>query len=287
MKYAHLIASVYGRPWCITAEAGRAISAQLSAWLGGKLSGIPTPKAYWEPDEDEDEDASAQTTGLPYTLNGSTAIIPVSGIIGKRMSAFESECGGCDLNTVESALNHAVSNSAVSNIVLDFDTPGGTVTGVLEAANAIAKAGESKPVYGWCETQCCSAGYWLASQCKAFVTTETAIVGSIGVYTAVMDDSEAWANEGLKQNLMKAGDFKATGMPGIPFSDTDRKRLQAEVNQIYGLFTASVIKGRGKVSADTMQGQTFMGMDSVGLNLTDGVASNMAEFLSAITTQPN
>ena len=145
MKYAHLISSVYGRPWCITPEAGRSISAQFTAWLNGRLTGVPRSFGGFDDDEEEEE-ATAQTTGLPYALNGSTAVIPVSGIIGKRLGFFESACGGCDLDSVTSALTHAVGNASVSAIVLDFDTPGGTVTGVLEAANAIAKADESKPV---------------------------------------------------------------------------------------------------------------------------------------------
>ena len=282
MKYAHLIAALYGQPWAIEARAGRSISAQFQNWLAGKNSGVP--RAYWEQeDEDEDEDAKAVASPNGYKLTGAgTAIISVSGIIGKKLGMFESACGGYDLNSLNSALSAACNDAQVQRILLDFDTPGGTVTGVLESAAAIKAAGASKPVYGWTETQCCSAGYWLASQCSKFLTSQTAIVGSIGVYTSVVDDSEAWANEGLKQNLMKAGDFKAAGMPGIPFSDKDRARMQAEVDRIYGLFTSDVIRGRGKVAVETMQGQTFLGMDCTDLNLTDGICDTRDQYLSIL-----
>ncbi len=66
------------------------------------------------------------------------AVIPVSGPIGKHLSAFEMDCGGgfC-LTRFNSAIDKAVASGAQA-IVFDMDSPGGTVTGVAETGAKIA-----------------------------------------------------------------------------------------------------------------------------------------------------
>jgi ClpP class serine protease len=74
----------------------------------------------------------------------------------------------------------AVNQKHVSQIVLHFDSPGGTVTGIQELAQTIHQLQQVKPISSYVNGLCCSAAYWLASSTPIFIA-ETAIVGSIGV----------------------------------------------------------------------------------------------------------
>jgi protease-4 len=161
------------------------------------------------------------------------------------------------------------------------------VTGIPELASLIRTISETKPVIAFTDAQCCSAAYWLASACDSIVVTPTADVGSIGVYSALVDESAAWAQEGYKLELMKAGKHKAMGIPGLPLAPEDRALIQAEVNSIYAMFTADVVANRARngatVAEDTMQGQTFMGGTAVAVGLADRVVGSLTDLLAALT----
>ncbi len=216
------------------------------------------------------------------TTGESVAVIPVYGILGKHLSAFEAECGGCDVEAIGEMLDYAIASPAIKSVLLDIDSPGGVVTGIPELAAKIREATAAKPVYAFTSGQCCSAAYWIASACDAIFCTTSADVGSIGVYVALCDNSEWWKKEGLKLELIKAGEFKAMGISGKPLEDAERALIQADVDAIYEMFTADVRSGRGAIDDEVMQGQTFMGANAVSAKLVDEMVKDMNEVLDIL-----
>jgi protease-4 len=166
--------------------------------------------------------------------------------------------------------------------VLLIDSPGGTCTGVPEAFAAVRRSAEIKPVFGFTDSQACSAAQWIASACDRFAITTSATVGSIGVYCALVDESAAWAKDGYRLELVKAGTHKAAGIAGNPITADDVVGFQKNVDTIYGMFVADVRAGRGAVDDTVMQGQTFMGADAVAANLADGVVDDLNDYLEQI-----
>jgi ClpP class serine protease len=70
------------------------------------------------------------------------------------------------------------------------------------------------------------------------------------------------------------------GFPGTPLTDQAREHLQAQVNQIYSMFTNHVRQYRGDdIETSAMQGQLFMGPEAVEAGLIDGVVRNKVEAL--------
>jgi signal peptide peptidase SppA len=223
------------------------------------------------------------------TLSNGVAVIPVHGIIGKRLSALETECGGCDVDAIAAAIDAAAAADDVQGIVLDIASPGGIVTGVPELAEKIRGVTEKKPVLAFSSEQMCSAAYWIGAAADAIFCTPSAVVGSIGVYVARIDDSEWFKREGYKLDLIKAGEHKADGISGSSLSDAGRALIQADVDSIYGMFTSDVRKGRPGVSNASMQGQVFRGDKAAVAGLVDGVlpdlAALLADDLSALMTK--
>lgn len=259
-NFPQIIAKVYREPWLIVPHRHRAIQTTIEAHMdgGGEVDM-----------EDSDTAEMAQ--------DGDTAIIPVYGIIGKHLSMLETMCGGCDLDVVGAMIDAAENDLSVKRILLNFRTPGGTVTGVPEMGRKIAAI--KKPTIAFTDSECCSAGYWLASQCKQFFMTESATTGSIGVYSVYEDWTKALAMEGIKVNAISSGKFKLSGAYFKEMTDEERAMFQAKSDKIHSDFKAAARHYR-EIPDEAMQGQCFDGVEAVNVGLVDGLVEDIGELLS-------
>lgn len=212
------------------------------------------------------------------------AVIPIYGVLAKNLSAFEESCGGgTDVNPIAHALAQAAADPEVEKIVLDIDSPGGEVTGIPELGariRSIAEAGKS--VVAFSDATTASAAYWLASQADEFYATPSSRQGSIGVYTAWLDETLHLEMKGYRLELFAAGKHKAMGLPFRGLSEEERDMLQASVDGIYAEFMGAVRANRPEVSVASMQGQMFRAPESVERGLIDGIVSDWEEFVELV-----
>jgi signal peptide peptidase SppA len=265
MRYPRILSAIRSARWAVAPATLQAITDTLGAHLRGQLH------ATLE---------SAKPVVAPQFGPG---VIAVHGIIGKHLSGLEVECGGCDVDIIGEALAAAVADPSITSVLLDFDSPGGTVTGVPELAAKIREAAGKKPVYAYTSGQCCSAAYWLAAAARKVYCAPSSDLGSIGVYIALLDDSEWWQKQGYKLELIKAGEYKAMGISGQPLADAERALLQADVDQIYELFTSDIRLTR-PLTDEVMQGQTFLGINAVKAGLADALYADREEVLRLMAT---
>jgi signal peptide peptidase SppA len=211
------------------------------------------------------------------------AVIPIYGVLAKNLSAFEESCGGgTDINPIAHALMQAEKDPEVVKTVLDFDTPGGEVTGIPETGARIRKLALSKPVIAFSDATTASAGYWLASQADEFYATPSSRQGSIGVYSAWLDETVALEMKGYSLELFAAGKHKAMGMPFRGLSDEERQMMQAHVDSIYADFKNAVVSNRPRVADATMQGQMFRASEALDRGLIDGIVADWEEFVELV-----
>jgi signal peptide peptidase SppA len=175
------------------------------------------------------------------------AVIPIFGVIAHRASMVNSMSGprGTSVESVRQQFDAALNNEEVGSIVLDVDSPGGSITGVPELARHILGARGTKPIVAIANGMMASAAYWLGSAADEVVVTPSGEAGSIGVYTVHEDLSGMLAAKGVTVNVIKAGKFKAEGHPAAPLSDEAREALQSRVDEAYEMFTDAVGKQRG------------------------------------------
>lgn len=207
-------------------------------------------------------------------IENDTAIIPLKGVISKGITELEAFCGAIDVNEVEAMLKAAMADPNVNTILIDVDSPGGTCTGVPELANLVRMAGKVKHTRAFTDSEACSAAYWIASQCNEFYATPSSTIGSIGVYTAVADMTEAYAKEGVKMELFKAGKYKATGFPGVPMSKEQKEHVQSDVIDIWNDFKADVKSVRMFAEDSAMEGQTFSGKAASKVGLVTHIVND-------------
>lgn len=220
-----------------------------------------------------------------YEQYGNVAIIKMNGAIDKHLTDFEMSCyGGYDLADFDNALSRAANDPKIDRVVLDINSPGGSVIGVPESAARVAALTQVKEVHSFVDMMACSAAQYIAAQADVTACAPSALLGSIGVYLSVVDATR-WAEiEGYKVEIIRAGNFKAMGNPFKPLTDAERALLQTRVNEIHTEFQAAVNAGRkGAVSDDDMQGQVIYGKDAVAKGLADIVTGqNLDEYVASL-----
>ena len=208
------------------------------------------------------------------------AVIPVKGVIGKNLSELESLCGSCDIHDVEEMIEDCERDPSISTIIFDIDSPGGTSVGVPELANRIRNC--KKATISFTSSEACSAAYWIGSQSESFYATPSSTVGSVGVYIAYPDCSEAYKMEGVRMDVIKSGLYKGAGLPGTSLDANQRKMLQDEVNEIHGDFKAAVKAVRSFVDDASMEGQTFSGAKAAAAGLVTALVNGFDELMESL-----
>jgi capsid assembly protease len=240
--------------------------------LDAKLSGLAIPEHLLATEEKVAIGrSSASSDGEPFVRDGNLAIIPVVGTLVKANSWFS-----CDATyaALRQAVTAAVSAKGIDGAMLDGDTPGGTVAGVQETGDFLARMGQKMPIYGWVDDLAASAGYWLLSQTRMIGAHQAADVGSIGVLTVHYDRSQRDFQNGVKRTVLAVGDLKAAGNDTEPLGKEERAYIMDRLEQTYGLFIGAVNKGRPQMSAEhirAMQSRVYKAGQAKEMQLIDHV----------------
>jgi signal peptide peptidase SppA len=207
------------------------------------------------------------------------AVLPLYGIVAHRLSAVPNISGPGAMSTLEfsQAFDAVVANPNIGTIIIDVDSPGGTLSGVPELAAKIFAARPRKRIIAVADTVMASAAYWIASAAHEVVASPSAIVGSIGVYMVHYDRSRADARDGIKRTVISAGRFKAEGHDAEPLSDSARDSLQKQVSGAYTMFVRDVARFRGVTTSEVLhgfgQGRALMAIEAVVESLADRVGT--------------
>ena len=269
------IAEFMRTPWALLPSSLTQFSAVLLNWQAG-LHPSPDILAAIVGDR-QSRDARRQQAIA--SSGGGIAVLPLYGILTQRgnMADDISGPGACSTQQFTQAFRSALSDPAVSQILIDIDSPGGSVYGTSELADEIYGARSTKPVVAVANSLAASAAYWIGSACSELYCTPGGEVGSIGVYTAHQDISEALAAEGVKVELISAGKYKVEGNPYGPLDADARASIQASIDSYYTMFTKAVSRGRGAPIAQVRegmgQGRCLSATDALAQGMVDGVAT--------------
>ena len=257
MKFANIMRAIYLEPWLITP----AMHQQICEIAHDHLTGA-AHRAEGR------ANAGMASTGPDFAMVRNIARIECSGVIGRRVGDMAKSSGAVDVNDLANEIHKATMDSRVDGIMLVFDSPGGTVSGVPEAAQVIRDAAAKKPVLALASGLMASAAYWLASGASMIMAEPSAQVGSIGVYQAFLDESRAFDLAGNKLELFATGKYKGMGVSGLPLSDEQRAEIQARVDKIFTWFKSDINLKRD-IPDECMDGRVFMGAECVARDLAD------------------
>lgn len=187
---------------------------------------------------------------------GMVAVLPLYGLIAQKASMVNQASGprGTSTEAFGQALDAAMVDPTVTAVVIDVNSPGGTIGGVPELTEKIRSYRGVKPMEATVTGLGASAAYYLASAADKINATQSAEVGSIGVYTVHTDFSGMLANEGVKQTVIRAGKYKAEGHPAEPLTDDAKAAMQERIDEAYDGFVKAVSKSRDVSVKDVREG---------------------------------
>lgn len=268
MKQNLLLAALIDQPWAMRPDALRNYAKMFAQMYAPRMGSIDPAAVAIE--------AAAPRTARPSAGNN-IAVLGLYGPIMQRAGLMDMCTGGTSTQGFTQALRAALADDSVSQILIDIDSPGGSVAGVAELAAEIRSSRSVKPIIGIANSMAASAAYWIGSQCSELYCTPSGQVGSIGVITAHEDVSAALETEGIKTTLITAGKFKAEGNPYGPLDEDAMRNIQGMIDSYYADFTGAVAKGRG-VGIDAVrdnmgQGRMLRGDAAQAAQMIDGVKS--------------
>jgi len=250
--------------WAISPEC----LADLSVEIRNNL-----PTAY----EQQVPGYEARVARLP-SANGAIAVLPIRGVLSYRGfgGLLDLLIGGTSLDEFSKAFDRAIGDKGVGAVVLDIDSPGGSVMGLTEAASRIRAGREAKSVVAVANPTALSAAYWLGSAASQMVVMPSGQVGSIGVYREHVDVSEAEEAAGIKTTFIAAGEHKVEDL--LPLTDESRGAMQSQVDAYYDSFVGDVAKGRG-VTAKVVREAFGKGRS---VNAANAMASGMVDRVATL-----
>lgn len=261
---------IIAAPWAITPEMFVEVQGIYARHVRGEKINIKDVEAR--------VGAPLQNQRPQVQVQDGVAVIPVEGVLAKRMNLLMQISGGASMQMLGNMVRDAAADSAVRGIILHVDSPGGTVDGTEELANIVAEAARQKPVIALADGAMASAAYWVGSAAsKVFIAGETTAVGSIGIVATHVDVSGAEAKAGVKTTEITAGKYKRVASQYAPLSDEGRADIQAKVDYYYSVFVDAVAANRG-VGVETAlekmaDGRVFIGRQALAAGLVDGVAT--------------
>lgn len=204
------------------------------------------------------------------TITDGVAVVPVLGPISRYANIFTRISGGTSIEILARDFRAAVENPKVKAVVLNIDSPGGTVNGTSEFAAQVFAARDSKPIVAYGANDVCSGAYWIASACSEIVANDTSHLGSIGVvggYPRKFD----------KGHYTEFVSSRARNKRPDISTEEGRAVVQAHMDAIEDVFVSSVATYRGvsdeTVASDFGQGDHMIASRAVTAGMADRIGS--------------
>lgn len=265
--YDRIVAAALGTPWAILPAKGAVIEDIIARLARGNrmtreeidaAAGQKRPKAKGRP---------AAGVGL----------IQVFGTITQRADWLSEWSGGASAEEIGKAVDAMAADPGTEAIVMEFDSPGGSVYGIEQLALKVQAAAKEKKVIAVVNSLAASAAYWVASNASEVVVAPDGEVGSIGVYLMHRDVSRAVDAAGQKVTFVKAGKNKTAGNSYEPLTADALAELQKGVDDYYDLFVRAVARGRGasqsRVREGFGQGGTVRAKEAVAEGMADRIGT--------------
>ncbi|MEK6839593.1 MAG: signal peptide peptidase SppA [Nanoarchaeota archaeon] len=197
------------------------------------------------------------------------AIIPIRGmIVSQDASSFYQKTTAS--STIIEFLKLAIKNENIKGIVLDINSPGGTVVASKEIAEVVKSS--PKPVVAFIHEIGTSGAYWIATAADEIVADPLSITGSIGVTASYLEFSKLFEEYGITYRSLKAGKFKDIGSPFKELTTEEQTLLEQKLDKIHDVFIREVASNRNLTEPAVRAlatGIYFLGEEAQELGLID------------------
>jgi len=202
---------------------------------------------------------------LALPIRGFISSEPASGLLRERPSALQ-EC--------TARLDKARKDPSVKAVILQIDSPGGTVTDsdILYHEIRAFREETGKTVIALIMDVGASGGYYAALSADAIMVHPTSVTGSVGVIFITPKLEGLMDKIGVGAEVVKSGALKDMGSPFRATTEEEKRLFQDMIDRMAGRFLGLVRERRGLGEAAMKTVSTaavFTGDEAVSLGLAD------------------
>ncbi|MDR7555284.1 MAG: signal peptide peptidase SppA [Armatimonadota bacterium] len=203
------------------------------------------------------------------------AVVRVVGPISREGRGVALLGTGASSRALVALLERARRDPAIRAVIVELDTPGGSVVAsdeLYQALVALRRAG--KPVVALLTEVAASGGYYVAAAADHIVAAPTTVTGSIGVIVALANTEALSRKIGVRTIVFKSGAFKDLGNPNRPMTPAEAAIVQRLVDEAYARFVEAVARGRRMDPARVRRladGRIYTGLQAQRLGLVDSL----------------
>ncbi len=211
------------------------------------------------------------TMSLACTMGGNkVAVISLNGPIQSESSGFLFGGSVISPQFVRNQLEKAKNDVAVKAIVLQIESPGGSVAACQEILNEIERV--EKPIVVSFGTVAASGGYYISTKADKIVALPGTLTGSIGVISEMPNLKGLYQKLGIEMEVFIAGKHKDMYAGLRELTPEEKVLMQEMTDQLYDQFVQVVVNGRGmseEKARDLATGQLYTGVEAKELGLVD------------------
>lgn len=167
----------------------------------------------------------------------------------------------------------------IKALLVEIDSPGGSVAGGEALHDAIGLVAAKKPVVVVMDGVAASAGYMIAVPAARIFAQEGTLTGSIGVLLPTGDVSGLLKTLGVSMDDIVSGPLKDQPSYTKPLTPEGRAVLQGIVTDLYDQFVEMVAAGRHMDPDKVRQlgdGRAYTGRQALKLGLIDAIGGERA-----------
>lgn len=202
---------------------------------------------------------------IPY---GNVAIIKIDGTISE--SSIYPFIRYSSASDVVSLIEKADSDPFIEAIILDINSPGGTVVASYEIKEAVSKA--KKPIVALIHEIGTSGAYWIASAADKIIANNFSLVGSIGATASYLEFSKFFEKYGISYINISIPKHKDIGTSYRAPTEWELNFTSEMLEKIYDSFLNEVISNRNLTLEGIEKirnGTFFLGVDALEIGLID------------------
>lgn len=174
--------------------------------------------------------------------------------------------------TVVQAVRQLANDKRAAAVVLYVNSRGGSATASEAMRRALDSVASRKPLVVAMGPVAGSGGYWVATPGKWIVARPGTLTGSIGVLSGKLVTSHMWSKLMFNRETVAFGKHATIDSDEKPYSDEERKIVQAQIERTYRVFLELVGKARG-MSPDAVHpiaaGRVWTGQQALERKLVD------------------
>lgn len=165
-------------------------------------------------------------------------------------------------------------DKSVPAVIIDIDSPGGTVSGGESLRAALLRVAAAKPVVAVMGGTAASAGYMIAMPAERIFARDATLTGSIGVILQTQEVSGLLGKLGVSATAITSGPLKDQPSLTRPLTQPGRDYLQGLVTDMFDQFVEMVAQGRHMDPArvrELADGRAYTGRQALKLGLVDQI----------------